>query len=285
MKRLEMNPSVWITTDCGGSDPDDFQSMVHLLHYSDLLDIRGITAGAPRGKRSAVLEVIKAYERDKLHERPSFPPVDILKEFTKQGGEQAAKQLAFESTRHNPTNPLLILVWGACTDLAQAIRAGLKCENCFAYIIGSWNRDMDPDSYREVERCKPLRKILNNSTFRGMYMNAPKVLNNKKIITEIGKYGALGKLLIEKSAHIDSGRYSLKAGDTPSVLWALTAQHDKPTVKSWGGRFTKVNATTWTDLQHPKFAVGAYKGAKTVSRWQAAVRKDWIEKVREIYPR
>lgn len=29
------NPSIWITTDIGGSDPDDHQSMVHLLHYAD----------------------------------------------------------------------------------------------------------------------------------------------------------------------------------------------------------------------------------------------------------
>lgn len=280
-----MKPNIWITTDIGGSDPDDFQSMVHLLHYADRFFVEGITAGAPHGKRSAVLELIEAYEKDNLQRLDGFPTAAMLRSRTYQAGQQATSKLVEASRASWPSSPLLILVWGACTELAEAIGAGLVAQNCIAYVIGSWNRDQDPDAYRVVENCKPLRKILNNSTFRGMYMNAPKVLNNKKIITEIGKYGALGKLLIEKSAHIDSGRYSLKAGDTPSVLWALTAQHDKPTVKSWGGRFTKVNATTWTDLQHPKFAVGAYKGAKTVSRWQAAVRKDWIEKVREMYPR
>lgn len=54
-----MKTSIWVTTDIGGSDPDDYQSMIHLLQYSDVLDIRGITAGAPRGKRAAVIEAIE----------------------------------------------------------------------------------------------------------------------------------------------------------------------------------------------------------------------------------
>lgn len=33
---------VVVSTDIGGTDPDDFQSMVHLLVYSDVLDIEGL---------------------------------------------------------------------------------------------------------------------------------------------------------------------------------------------------------------------------------------------------
>jgi hypothetical protein len=36
-------PRVIVSTDIGGSDPDDFQSMVHLLVYADVLDIEGLT--------------------------------------------------------------------------------------------------------------------------------------------------------------------------------------------------------------------------------------------------
>ena len=33
---------VIVSTDIGGTDPDDFQSMVHLLVYGDVLDIEGL---------------------------------------------------------------------------------------------------------------------------------------------------------------------------------------------------------------------------------------------------
>src|SRR5262245_31545808 len=56
---------VLISTDIGGSDPDDFQSLVHLLLYADVLEIEGLVASPPRGgKLSAILEVLDAYEHD-----------------------------------------------------------------------------------------------------------------------------------------------------------------------------------------------------------------------------
>jgi hypothetical protein len=33
---------VIVSTDIGGTDPDDFQSMVHLLVYADTFDIEGL---------------------------------------------------------------------------------------------------------------------------------------------------------------------------------------------------------------------------------------------------
>ena len=33
---------VIVSTDIGGTDPDDFQSMVHLLLYADVLEIEGL---------------------------------------------------------------------------------------------------------------------------------------------------------------------------------------------------------------------------------------------------
>ncbi|MBD3375545.1 DUF1593 domain-containing protein, partial [candidate division KSB1 bacterium] len=33
---------VLVSTDIGGSDPDDFQSMIHYLLYADLFDTEGL---------------------------------------------------------------------------------------------------------------------------------------------------------------------------------------------------------------------------------------------------
>ncbi len=40
-------PRVIVSTDIGGSDPDDFQSMVHLLLYANVLDIEGLVSSPP----------------------------------------------------------------------------------------------------------------------------------------------------------------------------------------------------------------------------------------------
>ena len=41
-KETVVKPRVLISTDIGGTDPDDNQSMTHLLMYSDKFDLEGI---------------------------------------------------------------------------------------------------------------------------------------------------------------------------------------------------------------------------------------------------
>ena len=38
----EARPRVIVSTDIGGTDPDDFQSMVHFLLYADMFDVEGL---------------------------------------------------------------------------------------------------------------------------------------------------------------------------------------------------------------------------------------------------
>ena len=45
-------PRVIVSTDIGGTDPDDFQSMVHLLLYADVLDLEGLIS-SPYGPDAA----------------------------------------------------------------------------------------------------------------------------------------------------------------------------------------------------------------------------------------
>ena len=56
---------VLVSTDIGGSDPDDFQSMVHFLVYSDLFDVEGLVSSPwGPGRRRHILEVVDQYEAD-----------------------------------------------------------------------------------------------------------------------------------------------------------------------------------------------------------------------------
>ena len=51
--RAESRPRVIVSSDIGGTDFDDFQSLVHLLVYSDRIDLEGLIAspwGAARNR-------------------------------------------------------------------------------------------------------------------------------------------------------------------------------------------------------------------------------------------
>ena len=56
---------VVVTSDIGGTDPDDYQSMAHLLLCADTLEIEGlISSPFEREGKDKILEVIDAYARD-----------------------------------------------------------------------------------------------------------------------------------------------------------------------------------------------------------------------------
>ena len=55
-----VRPRVIVSTDVGGSDPDDFQSMVHLLVYADVLDIEGLISSPPQKGRVQHIQEARA---------------------------------------------------------------------------------------------------------------------------------------------------------------------------------------------------------------------------------
>ena len=78
-----------VSTDIGGTDFDDYQSMVHLLVYADTLDIEGlISSPFGKGRKEHIFEAIDAYEIDypnlKSHSG-RYPTADSLRKIVKQG--------------------------------------------------------------------------------------------------------------------------------------------------------------------------------------------------------
>ena len=256
-------PAVVISTDIGGSDPDDYQSMVHLLMYADRLDIRGLVSSPPgEGRVAHIQEVIDAYAQDygKLKEHgPFFPTPDILRRYIKQGATEPQNgslpdttisegaRWIVEQAMAMQRRPLYILVWGSITDVAQALqyRPAIK-DNIRVYSIGSWNTEQDPKARDYLYQQHPdLWWIENNTTFRGMYMGGfqKKKMDNAGFVEKYVKdAGALGKLFWEKKKDI-------KMGDTPSVLYLLNGNPDAPDGESWGGTFkaTDHGPQYWTD--------------------------------------
>ncbi len=278
------------STDIGGSDPDDFQSMVHLLMYADVLDIEGLVSSPPlQGRAAHIHEVIDAYEADYprlVRSAPSYPAPDALRAVVKQGALEPAPEAGHseptegsrwivERAQADDPRPLYVLVWGSITDVAQALHDAPEIKNKLrVYFIGSWNTSQDRHARNYVYNEHPdLWLIECDSTFRGMYVGGDQEgdLGNESFLeAHVKGHGALGDLLVEKMAR-------LKMGDTPSVLYLLAGDPEDPTGEHWGGQFraTDHGPRYWTDIPDPELKEGKYPGAKTVNRWRAAFLRDW----------
>ncbi len=88
-EQLNSKPRILISTDIGGTDPDDFQSMIHLLMYADLFQIEGLVSSSfGEGRKKDILDMIDLYTKDlgKLKEHTDrFPDPDKLSNICKQG--------------------------------------------------------------------------------------------------------------------------------------------------------------------------------------------------------
>lgn len=285
---------VIVSTDIGGSDPDDFQSMVHYLVYADLFDTEGLIASPPHaGRREHLIEVIQAYETDYHGLRAQsarFPSPDSLRAVSKQGATDPAPAEGFstategsrwiiERARAADPRPLWILVWGSITDVAQALHddPGIK-PKLRVYFISSWNRRLDPAARDYIVQQHPdLWLIEADTTFRGMYVGGRQEgdLGNREFLARhVRAHGALGDLLVRKKADI-------KMGDTPSVLYLLRGDPEDPEGDSWGGSFVRPDPTRpyWTDNPDPVWREGNFPGARTVNRWRESYLRDWQQRM------
>ncbi len=129
-------PRVIVSSDIGGTDPDDFQSMVHLLVYADAFDIEGlISSPYGSGRREYILRVLDRYAVDYPNLKTwsdRYPSPDDLRRIAKQGAIESAPQQGFNRptegsewivrcARRDDPRPLWVLVWGGIDDLAQAL--------------------------------------------------------------------------------------------------------------------------------------------------------------------
>ncbi len=65
-KPVPVKPRILISTDIGGTDPDDNQSMIHFLMYSDLFNTEGLISSPSygHGTKQHILDMIALYEKD-----------------------------------------------------------------------------------------------------------------------------------------------------------------------------------------------------------------------------
>jgi hypothetical protein len=257
---------VIVSTDIGGTDPDDFQSMVHFLLYADIFDIEGLisTSGiSGPGRVQDIFDVIDCYEKDYANLRKysdKYPTPEALRAITKQGETNFVPYPGVQSStegsewivacaRRDDPRPLYILGWGGIEDVAQALHdAPDILPKLRMYWVAGPNKKWGPHQYQYVVENHPDLWIIEaNSTYRGWFVggNQEGQWGNTEFVKKhIAGKGALGEYFNTKLEG------TIKMGDTPSVGWLLRGTPEDPSQPSWGGHFVRAWDRFYLRLDH-----------------------------------
>lgn len=245
---------VVVSTDIGGTDPDDDQSLVHLLLYGDVLDLEGLVSSPyGPGRKKDILEVVEAYARDFANLRShseGYPMPEALRGITKQGALESPGAAGFGAAtegsdwivrraRGADPRPLHVLVWGGLEDLAQALHdAPDILPKLRVYFVGGPNKMWCVDAYHYLEQRHPTLWIIEaNATYRGWFVggNQGGEWGNKPFAARhVAGHGALGDYFMTQLGGV------IKMGDTPSVGRLLRGTPEDPSQPGWGGRFVRI---------------------------------------------
>jgi hypothetical protein len=276
-----IKPRLIVLTDIssletGVREPDDGQSMVRLMLYSNEIDIEGLIATSNLGhgqvvRPELIRQVVEAYGKVRsnllLHSK-EYPPVEQLLEGIKagnlitlpkipvtdsigEGKDTEASEWIIRMTDRDDPRPLWIAVWGGTADLAQAlwtVRSTQTPEE-LARFVGKLRihsiGDQDSTGQWIKAEFPDLYVITRSLGIRGMYRGGDVSLASSEWVqSNIHGHGALGDAYPDYlggdtfSSRLGRVR-GVKEGDSPSIL-ALIPNGlnlpDQPQLGGWGGR-------------------------------------------------
>jgi len=308
-------PRVIVLTDIG-NEPDDSESMVRFLLYSNEFDVEGLLAVTSTWQRSAVHpELIEERVRAYGQVRPDlevhatgYPRMESLLQRMKAGrpeygmsgvGAQKdtdASRLIIEAVDRPDPRPVWLTLWGGATDLAQAlwtVRATRSADAVASFVsrlrvysisdqddAGPWIRATFPSLFWIVSTHAFNQYRL--ATWPGISAREPganpDVVSREWLDAHIRK-GPLGALYPYPMY--------LMEGDTPSFLYLIptglgSPQH--PDWGSWGGRYGSVGPALglWSDtLDRAKGVDGVEMLGNKVSvwRWRTEFQNDFAARI------
>lgn len=261
-------PRVIISTDIGGTDPDDNQSMAHALMYTDRYDLEGLVSSPSYGSGSCaeILRMIDIYEQDLPRLQAGIKGLahpDSLRAMTRQGRRGAApykgyaeptegSRLIVERARRDDQRPLWIAVWGGLEDVAQALHdAPDIADRIRVSWIGGPNKKWSTNSYAYiVENFPDLWIIEDNASYRGFIADGKVKDQFNALFYETYLKGAG----VTGSDFINYYKGLPKMGDTPSLLYMIDGNPDDPGGESWGGSFESTKRSPRVVFDRPTTA-------------------------------
>lgn len=252
------------------ADPDDTQSLIRLLLYSNEIDIEGIVATTScwmtdKVNPQSIAKVIKAYEKvqpNLLIHHPEYPKAEILYPRIKQGlpkygmkgvGEgmdSEGSDWIIKMLEKEDERPLWISTWGGVNTLAQALykidktkskkEAQRLISKLRVYTIsdqddsGIWIRNNFPDLFYIVSPGDDYT----NATWMGISASYIEgidhtTISNSWIAQNIQQgHGPLGAAYPDVAWSVE--------GDTPAFLSLIPNglnSSENPNWGGWGGRY------------------------------------------------
>ncbi|KAF4975330.1 hypothetical protein FZEAL_7863 [Fusarium zealandicum] len=304
-------PRVFVLTDIL-NEPDDQQSVVRYMLYTNEFNTRGICATTSTHLRNdthpeRIEHIVEAYGKvvDNLnkHVHPwnQYASGEDMLSLITTGpsvyGRLALSEPLSEGAKHlisrlqESTEPLWVLIWGGPNTLAQALQHMDRTlsESEFAalrarlriYAISDqddtaeWIRYNWPDIFYIVS----IHGFTNYAvaTWRGMWEGIPSLSLHKVAHEWLAKYieiGPLGATYPRREIGVE--------GDTPSFLYLVQnglGDREDPMVGSWGGRWLPINvgSRVFGDSIDTYYAPGGgneTSNKATCARWRDHFQND-----------
>lgn len=301
-QELEKN-RVIILTDIE-AEPDDTQSMVRLMLYSNRLDIEGLVATTSTHLQggtyaSSIHNIIDRYalvRPNLLKHESGFPEAAVLKSKVKsgqgvyalagvgEGKDSEGSDWIIEVLRNDDPRPLWISIWGGTNTLAQALTKITKdyskkeakrlISKLRVYAISDqddaayWIRNNYPDLFYIVSPGGWGRYPY--ATWGGVNMNVKEVnsevVSNGWIAENIQQgHGPLG-------AKYPDVMWGME-GDTPSFLGLIANGLNSPEHPNWGGWGGRYELYIPEHVADTTSQAAVKNGAETRPIWTNAVDK------------
>ncbi len=259
------NPRVFIFSDINidSGDPDDRQSLIHLLWYANELKIEGFVperwnANGLEAGKMAIEAYSKDYEKYSFN-KSGYPLPSALGNIIAKDQDDAIRLLSTATS--DTRSPLYVLIWGNLElftsilfrkpEIAKNIRlitiaTDLMLENDIKHIPSDWKKSapckqLNWNGFGRVDLYSDSRFfemwwLEINWTYNGMFIGE----EPKQMFDKLSIFGELGRHLKEVVKNEPWASY-FRVGDTPSVLYLIDPANklDDPTQSSWAGKFNR----------------------------------------------
>ena len=293
------------------SDPDDVQSIVRFLLYSNEFDVEGLIASAGTfemvAEKKNMLAVLDEYDKvdENLRKHDArYPAADALRAVTFEGkgnnngvkimfgcGKQPYTEIIGKGLDSEASNaiiaaaykpdprPLWISVWGGPREVAQAIWdvKNTRSEKEFNRFISKLRIFLigcqDASCEWLMNEFPELFIIESKTTYQGMFGSDSREWVEANIINN---HGPLGAIYPPKAM----GGSGVIEGDSPAFLHLVSANRginnpDDPTQPGWGGQYVRVG-----DTNHYVDGLGGV----SISRWKNDFQTEFKERADWMLP-
>lgn len=300
-----VNARLIVTTDLGGSDPDDIQSMIHLLVCSDRIDIEGLISSEAWVDDQDKTEKLRQTVEDFIEVLPTlhihssgYPSAEYLRSIVVQGQDKPhmegvgegkdspGSDLIVNAIKKDDSRPLWVAAWGGMNTLAQSL---YKLRN-----------STDDKTFNEYLSKLRIYDVLGQDD-AGAYIakNYPNLfyIRNKEVYgwapdDDWTKDNVQNRLPLGE--HYPNRVWATE-GDSPSFLYVYSNglnDPEHPEYGGWGGRFAKekfknIRGMDFIERSGKSEAVfddyymigSALEGNMAIKRWEEAIHNDFAARM------